>query len=215
MKGLLTKDIHLLLRQKKMLLMMALLILLLARNGLEFILGYFISICFLLGDTTIGYDTADKNLAYLMTLPVSRKTYVLEKCLLTLVPGIGATILAIAIRVGMAWIQKQPIVLTEIILSFVIIFLVSSLLVAILLPIELLETEKRKLVVNLVVSTFGVVWITLMRDEEALWKIGSYALKIMENIGMTGACVGALGIWLVAMVTSVVCSIVIMNRKEF
>ena len=42
MKGLLIKDIRLLLSQKKLLLMIALLILLLAHNGLEFILGYFI-----------------------------------------------------------------------------------------------------------------------------------------------------------------------------
>jgi len=215
MKGLLTKDIHLILRQKKLMLMMALLILLLAHNGLEFILGYFICACFLLGDTTIEYDTADKNLAYLMTLPVSRKTYVLEKCLLTLLPGIGATVLAIAIRVGMAWVQKQPVVLTEIILSFMIILFASSLLVAVLLPIELLETEKRKLVVNLVASAFGVVWIMLMRDGEALQKISSYATKIIENVSMTGAYVGALVIWMVIMVSSMLCATFIMKKREF
>lgn len=215
MKGLLIKDIRLLLRQKKLLLMIALLMLLLAQNGLEFILGYFICACFLLGDTTIGYDTADKNLAYLMTLPVSRNMYVLEKCLLTLLPGIGATVLAIVIRLGMAWVQKQPVVLTEVIFGFMIIFFVSSLLVAVLLPIELLDTEKRKIIVNLVSSAFGVVWIMLMRDEEALQKISGYAMKIVEKVSMTGAYVGALGIWTVVMASSIVCSTVIMRRKEF
>ena len=215
MKGLLIKDIRLLLRQKKLLLMIALLMLFLAQNGLEFILGYFICACFLLGDTTIGYDTADKNLAYLMTLPVSRNMYVLEKCLLTLLPGIGATVLAIGIRLGMAWVQKQPVVLTEVIFGFMIIFFVSSLLVAVLLPIELLDTEKRKIIVNLVSSAFGVVWIMLMRDEEALQKISGYAMKIVEKVSMTGAYVGALGIWTVVMASSIVCSMVIMRRKEF
>ena len=215
MKGLLVKDIHLLLSQKKLLLMIALLILLLAHNGLEFILGYFICACFLLGDTTIGYDTADKNLAYLMTLPVSRNMYVLEKCLLTLLPGIGATVLAIAIHLGMAWVQKQPVVLPEVILTFMSIFFVSSLLVAVLLPIELLDTEKRKVIVNLVASAFGVVWIMLMRNEEALQKISGYAMKIIENVSMTGACVGALGIWLLMMTSSILCSMMIMKRKEF
>ena len=215
MKGLLIKDIRLLLRQKKLLLMIALLMLFLAQNGLEFILGYFICACFLLGDTTIGYDTADKNLAYLMTLPASRKTYVLEKCLLTLLPGIGATVFAIVIRLGMAWIQKQPVVLAEVIFGFMIIFFVSSLLVAVLLPIELLDTEKRKIIVNLVASAFGVVWIMLMRDEEALQKISGYAMKIVEKVSMTGAYVGALGIWTVVMASSIVCSMVIMRRKEF
>lgn len=215
MKGLLIKDIRLLLSQKKLLLMITLLILFLARNGLEFILGYFIFACFLLGDTTIGYDAADKNLAYLMTLPVSRKMYVLEKCLLTLLPGIGATVLAIAIRLGMAWVQKQPVVLAEVILTFMSIFFVSSLLVAILLPIELLDTEKRKVIVNLVASTFGVVWIMLMRDEEVLKKISGYAMKIIDNVSMTGAYVGALGSWLVIMTSSVLCSMIIMKRREF
>ena len=95
------------------------------------------------------------------------------------------------------------------------IFFVSSLLVAVLLPIELLDTEKRKIIVNLVASAFGVVWITLMRDEEALQKISGYAMKIVEKVSMTGAYVGALGIWTVVMASSIVCSMVIMRRKEF
>lgn len=215
MKGLLTKDIHLLLRQKKMLLMFGLIFLLLSHNGLDFILGYFIFACFLLGDTTVSYDTADRNLAYLMTLPVSRNLYVLEKYLLILLPGVAGTVLAMVIRVGLEWIQKQPVVLTEIVLGCVIIFLSCSLLVAVLLPIELLETEKGKVVINLLSGAFGVAWIMLMQNAEALQNISNYAMKLVENITMTGAFVGALGIWLVAMAASMCCSMLIMNKKEF
>jgi len=40
-------------------------------------------------------------------------------------------------------------------------------------------------------------------------------MKLVENITMTGAFVGALGIWLVAMAASMCCSMLIMNKKEF
>jgi len=107
------------------------------------------------------------------------------------------------------------VVLTEIVLGCVIIFLSCSLLVAVLLPIELLETEKGKVVINLLSGAFGVAWIMLMQNAEALQNISNYAMKLVENITMTGAFVGALGIWLVAMAASMCCSMLIMNKKEF
>ena len=215
MKGLLIKDIHLLLRQKTTLLMMGVLLLFLSRNGLEFILGYFILVCFLLGDCTVNFDAADNGLAYLLTFPASRKTYVLEKYVLTLCPGAVATVLAIAIRVVVAMISQQPVELMEIMLSSLGVFFVSSLLVALFLPMELLGMEKARIIINISTSVFAVLFVILMDNEVVLQKLMAYAMRVVEEVsaGVVGA--GSVAIWLVVMVSSILCSMFCMERREF
>lgn len=215
MRGLLTKDIRLILRQKNTVLLMGLLLLLLSRHGLEFTLGCIVFICFLLGDTTVGYDTADKGLAYLMTFPVSRGIYVIEKYVLTLVPGMVATAVAVAIRFLVAKLQGQPAEAMEIVMGCIGIFFVCSLLVAVFLPMELLGKEKARFVMNIACAAVGVGFVVLMKNEATLESIRTYAMKAVEGIHGVSFCFGALGIWLVLMASSVLCSMLSMKRKQF
>ena len=88
-------------------------------------MGYFILVSFLLGDSTVNYDAADHGLAYLLTFPVSRKTYVLEKYVLTLCPGAVATVLTIGIRLIAAKISQVPVEIVEIVMSSLGMFFFS------------------------------------------------------------------------------------------
>lgn len=215
MKGLLIKDIHLLIRQKNTLLMLVLILFLLSRNGLEYTLGYFILCCFILGDSTVGIDNKDRSMAYLMTFPVSRSSYVLEKYMLILLPGVLGTAVAVGVRFAMAWVQGIPADAVEIAVSCIGIFLVCSLLVAAFLPIELLGKGKAQIVINIGAAAFGIAFYTLMKNEAALERIRAYAMNAVE--GIRGACLGlgALGIWLVVMASSMLCSMLVMKRKQF
>ncbi len=215
MRGLLTKDICLILRQKNMLLMMALILLLLSRHGLEFTLGCFVFICFLLGDTTVGYDSADRGLSYLMTFPISRNTYVFEKYVLTLCPGMMATVAAVAIRFMAAKVQGQTADAMEIALSCIGIFFLCSLMIAVFLPMELLGMEKARIVMNIASAAVGVGLVVLMKNEAALERIRAYAMRVTESIHGKSLGFGVLGIWLVVMTSSIVCSMLIMKKKQF
>ena len=90
MKGLFVKDIELMKQQKQFFVLVVVMgvILNLAGSGsVSFAIGYFTIVTAIFAITTISYDEFDNGLAFLMTLPVTRKQYVAEKYLL----GAGLT----------------------------------------------------------------------------------------------------------------------------
>jgi len=90
MKGLFVKDIELMKQQKQFFVLVVVMgvILNLAGSGsVSFAIGYFTFVTAIFAITTISYDEFDNGLAFLMTLPVTRKQYVAEKYLL----GAGLT----------------------------------------------------------------------------------------------------------------------------
>ena len=90
MKGLFVKDIELMKQQKQFFILVIVMgvILNLAGSGrISFATGYFTIVTAIFAITTISYDEFDNGLAFLMTLPVTRKQYVVEKYLL----GAGLT----------------------------------------------------------------------------------------------------------------------------
>ena len=93
MKGLFVKDIELMKQQKQFFILVVVMgvILNLAGSGsVSFATGYFTIVTAIFAITTISYDEFDNGLAFLMTLPVTRKQYVAEKYLL----GAGLTVAA-------------------------------------------------------------------------------------------------------------------------
>ncbi len=215
MKGLLIKDICLLMRQKKMLLLYAVLLLVFCQYGKEVSIGYFIMSCFFLGENTICNDMDNHNLGYLMTLPVSRRTYVIEKYAFCLVPGIVVTALAVVICLAVAGIQGQMTDASVVVVSCVGFFLACSLLDAVFLPIELLGMEKAKKVLNIACAAAGACLGMFAINEKAMERVRTYAMSVIEGINKAGLGAGALGIWLAVMASSIVCSIVIMEKKQF
>ena len=91
MKGLFVKDIELMKQQKQsfiLVIVMGVILNLAGGSGsVSFATGYFTIVTAIFAITTISYDEFDNGLAFLMTLPVTRKQYVAEKYLL----GAGLT----------------------------------------------------------------------------------------------------------------------------
>ena len=90
MKGLFVKDIELMKQQKQFFIMVVVMGVILNLAGsvsVSFAAGYFTIVTAIFAITTISYDEFDNGLAFLMTLPVTRKQYVAEKYLL----GAGLT----------------------------------------------------------------------------------------------------------------------------
>lgn len=94
MKGLLVKDIELMKQQKQFFILVVVMGVILNLAGgsgsVSFATGYFTIVTAIFAITTISYDEFDNGLAFLMTLPVTRKQYVAEKYLL----GAGLTAVA-------------------------------------------------------------------------------------------------------------------------
>ena len=102
MKGLFVKDIELMKQQKQffiLVIVMGVILNLAGSGSVSFAIGYFTFVTAIFAITTISYDEFDNGLAFLMTLPVTRKQYVAEKYLL----GAGLTAVAWGIEVTDAY----------------------------------------------------------------------------------------------------------------
>lgn len=96
MKTLLVKDYRILLTNKKSIFFILILGVLMVISNLEidFLIGYMMMFSLILSAGTINYDELDNGMSFLMTLPASRKTYAIEKYVLTLINALlcGAAI---------------------------------------------------------------------------------------------------------------------------
>ena len=82
MKGLLIKDYKLLMLQKKTFLLMLLIAICMnfaMQDNPGFIIGYLTFFAALMANTTLSYDEYGNGITFLLTLPVTRKTYVRSK----------------------------------------------------------------------------------------------------------------------------------------
>lgn len=87
MKTLLVKDYRILLTNKKSFIwILGIGILMVATTmEIDFLIGYMMMLSLMLSAGTINYDELDNGMSFLMTLPASRKTYAIEKYLLTFI----------------------------------------------------------------------------------------------------------------------------------
>ena len=98
MKGLLVKDLCLMRELKKMVLIIVFVSAIFVFSGTDqaFLTGYVIILSALIAGMTLSYDEMNGGMAFLMTLPYSRKQYVAEKYL------IGLLIIALGVVYALA-----------------------------------------------------------------------------------------------------------------
>ena len=147
MKGLLIKDLLLMIKSKKVILFM-LFIGIVGINDISFATGYILMVLAILSLSTISYDEANHGLNTLFTLPISKSDYVKEKYLFSLIiTGIGFVFVTI-----LGCFSKSGFMETLIILS------TALLLLALSLPFQLKEgNEKGRIVLFVVV--FGCTFL--------------------------------------------------------
>lgn len=164
MKGLFVKDIELMKQQKQFFILVVVMgvILNLAGSG-SFATGYFTFVTAIFAITTISYDEFDNGLAFLMTLPVTRKQYVAEKYLL----GAGLTAVAWGIATitgvickGVAELQGC---LSETIIGSLIDIPLALLMLAVSLPLVIhFGAEKGRYIAMVMWAIiFAVVYILI------------------------------------------------------
>ena len=166
MKGLFVKDIELMKQQKQFFILVVVMevILNLAGSGsVSFAAGYFTIVTAIFAITTISYDEFDNGLAFLMTLPVTRKQYVAEKYLL----GAGLTAVAWGIATitgvickGVAELQGC---LSETIIGSLIYIPLALLMLAVSLPLVIhFGAEKGRYIAMVMWAIiFAVVYILI------------------------------------------------------
>lgn len=173
MKGLFIKDLQLLKTQKNFIFVIAsiAIFLLFINQSTSGIISYLTLISSLLMISTISYDELNSSMAYLMTLPTSRRLYVKEKYLLGLCTGLTGWLFGIIISsvynvcngIQMEWLEWIG--------SSGLIVVILIILLSFTLPTQLkFGGDKGR------IALFGVV--------AALFIIGYLLIQLLSFIGI-------------------------------
>ena len=158
MKGLLVKDMRLVLKRKQQLLILLAVCAMVAfsTDG-SFVIAYTAGLLGILGLSTLAYDERDNGFPFLFSLPVDVKTYVSEKylfCILTSLVGVavgtGLFFAACASKGGMD-VFREDIV-------YALLYLPATLLLILsILPVQMIFGIERSRVITFVF--YGILFV--------------------------------------------------------
>lgn len=217
MKGMLIKDIRLMLQQKRFFILLIFIAIFINSNSDDyFIIGYLTFACSIFVLSTISYDEYDNCYPFLMTLPIDRKSYVKEKYLFGLLLGGAAWVLGVMISLGSHIVGTQDLVYTEFLLMATVYIPIFMILLAITIPFQLKFGGEKSRIVML--GTAGIVFLVVR-----------FLIKLAENMGIDinaiGNALSAVHIGLINLVLilaavvglfiSYIISSAIMEKKDF
>lgn len=221
MKGLLIKDLKLAIKQKAVfiiLLFMALFMLLGNEDPVFGICyGMFLTVIILVG--TVGYDDYDNGMSFLMTLPVSRKTYAVEKYVLSLT---GTLISGGVITfINVIYVIERPDIMSMagLLECFVVAYCICAVIASVYLPFQLkYGAEKGRLVL---VALAGVIFAAVFFLNKILPSLetgsGGFAavFAAMGNISAGAGLLIGVAITVIAVLVSIKMSIGILEKEEY
>jgi len=218
MKGLLIKDLKLMLGQKKFFLVvvgMGIFFMFSNANPVSGV-SYITMLLSIFTLSTISYDEFDNGMAFLMTLPIERKTYALEKYvfagLVSLVSAVGTSVLAYII--GM--VMDIPVDMEEVIGVACVMVLLSWLMLAVTIPLQIkFGAEKGRIAMILAMAAiFGVVF-ALAKGLSSSGADMSGVIMFVTSLNPWQIVVGAVFVTILVLLASYAACVRIINKKEY
>ncbi len=208
MLGLMRKDLCLLLqRSRALVIMVGVGVIIGFSTDGGFLMGYLTMISAILSIGTISYDEFDNGYPFLLTLPVTRKSYVTAKYLFCLLGVLAGWAAASVIFAGCCLVKGEGFRMAQ--LTEALAFLpVAGLMTAVMLPLQLkYGAEKSRLALAVlagVVVALGYVGVKLF---PGLPDSLSGVSDAVFGAALVCLCIAALAV-------SFCCSLGIMNQKE-
>lgn len=171
MKGLLIKDVKLM--KNQMLFFVAIIFMSIAFSAMWknpfFAMGYATVLVSMFTISTISYDDYENGMAYLFTLPVSRRDYVMGKYLFGILSTLLALVAATAISFGIGAVQKVGFGMEEFVSVAAMSIVLASFMLAFSLPVQLKFGAERSRVALLLVMGIAVLigFLTVKATEAA------------------------------------------------
>ncbi|MBQ6004229.1 MAG: ABC-2 transporter permease [Clostridia bacterium] len=217
MKGLLEKDLRLMISRKQSILIfiVASIFVAFTMKG-SFVVSYLTMLFTVIAISTLSYDEYDNGFAFLMTLPFSRKTYVREKYIFTLFAEITAWIVSVILYYAVNMIKgvrldllsEAPVLLMYLPLLF--------LMACMMLPIQFrFGAEKSRTAYFIVIGGLAVLLFIVFK----LIGSGDGSIDIIEKaLSFLLSPVGIItvtAVFLILFAVSYLLSVRIMEKKEF
>lgn len=218
MKGLLVKDLKLIMLQKNFLLLILAIVIgmMIFTDDVVFPLGFLSFVVSLFTVSTISYDDFDNGNAFLFTLPITRNNYVIEKYSLGLLFGCIAWILATVLGI-IATVLKDTLPVGDLVQSSLIILPIMIVVQAIMLPFQLkFGGDKGRIAMIGAFGALAVISIVIVKGAEAIFKVDLISLlDNLPTVSMGVLLAITIIIALLMLLVSMKISLSIMNKKEF
>lgn len=217
MKGLLIKDFKLLKNQKNFFIILVVISIGMSAfmEDVSFIIGYLTFVCSLFTLSSISYDEFDNGYAFLFSLPITRKSYVLEKYSFGLIISMVSWLFSTTVAI-IAGSMRNSIILKDIIITALLELLLFIILLSIMLPFQLkLGGEKSRIAIICAVGIVFVIAFVVVKTAE-FFNID--LIKIFNNlpvIRMDMLIVITSVITILLLLVSLKTSVYIINKKEF
>lgn len=217
MKGFLIKDFKLVKLQKNFFFVIVAIAIGLAviNDNPTFMLGFLTFVLSLFTLSTITYDEFDNGNAFLFTLPISRKSYVVEKYGFSLLVGSGSWILAVLLAVVVSLI-KGIIPILEVIMTAAMIFPIMLMIYAVMIPFQLkFGGEKGRIAMVGAVGLLFIMGYLVVKIAELLGVDLLNVMNTLSTVSMGMLVAIAVVIAVIIFGVSMKISISIMDKKEF
>lgn len=215
MLGLLVKDLRIALTRKYALLII-LVIALIMGTSMEgpFIIGYVTMIALMLAVGTIIYDEMDNGYDFMMTMPLTRKTYVREKYLFCLLSALVAWLVGAILTCAAYIIRQNASALLEVIPISLVLIPVLFILPAVMIPLQLKLGAERSRIATYIIFGFiaGLIFMgKKLLDSSDLTPEIETTLNSISSV----ALIAIIAFCLLVAFISYLCSVRIMMKKEF
>lgn len=221
MKGLLIKDMRLLINQGKTLFLMlvavSLILSVMGAASPSFVVSYITIIFSFFTASTISYDEYDNCYLFLMTLPVTRKGYVNEKFLFGFLSTIAAWVVGMAAGTILLLREGKEINALNWIGECAMYILVAWIFLSVMLPVRLkFEAEKAKYVnMILLVACILLVFAGSQLISYLPKTVIQSGTSFLTGLGNGGFLLLSAVITAAAVTASYVSARHIMERKQF
>ena len=217
MRGLIIKDLCLMIQRGSLLFLYLFMAVIFSFTmDSTFTVSYLSMMGGFLAISTLSYDAADNGYPFLMTLPISPKTYALEKHIFAgMIEGLF-WIFAVVFQALQALVQQDTQQFFAELPGYAGFLLVFLILISILLPVELkFGVEKSRIVLLVIV---GIIMFAVFVGARILSPLTTLLNGLdlqLSNLSEPVLAAGALLLAAVILSVCVACSIHVMEHKEY
>ncbi len=218
MKGLLIKDFRFLVRQKSSLLIFIGIGLYFLITGVDvsFALMFTVMMASIFATSSISYDSFDNGMAFLMTLPIQKKTYVISKyifsTLVVLAMG-GFIILLAAIGANMG---LEHLNLADLKGMILVAAVFATVMLSLMTPIYIIFGGENARVA--ILAVYGILAVLALAIKALVGDVEAAAVELFARLSSLSnwqlACLGG-GVMLLLVLISMVISLIGLEKKEY
>ncbi|GAA0256869.1 ABC-2 transporter permease [Faecalicatena contorta] len=218
MKGLIIKDLCLLKNQLNFFYIICIVGIMMAFTNMNllFIMNYITIIFTMFTLTTISYDELDNGRAFLFTLPITRKGYVIEKYVLGILIAAVAWMVSGGIVLVFTVLRHPGTDITESVISMIFYLIIAIVFLDFTLPVQLkFGVDKSRIAI---IGVVGAVFLVVFAVVKLLGMMGIDLVLIIDSLpsaGLAGVALYA-GIGCILLtVVSYLASLKIIEKKQY